>query len=107
MVTDLRGVPGTHIRPGGKHRPLTDVDWACDGCYRRVITEDTNPWSDSQLARALGAPHETVARKRARELLREKMRDGETVRPKAFLASRVEEFRPRETVPGTDPPDVS
>lgn len=107
MVTDLRDIPGTVIRPGGQGPP-EDVEWACDGCYRRLTRESTNGWTESSLARALGAPQKTVARKRAREVLRETLRtNGGPMKARDFLHGRVEEFVQLDQVPGTGPPDVS
>lgn len=103
MVVDLRGVPGTTIRPGGGGAE-EDVPFACDACYRRVSRSGRNPWTESQLVRALGAPSEVVAEKRARELLLNERRKGGPVKPREFLAEKKAELRGRAEVPGTAAP---
>lgn len=110
MVVDLRGVPGTVIRPGGRSAPPRDTDWACDGCRGRVVSSDRNPWKKSQLVRALGAPREVVVAKRARERLHDYMASlpaGKGVKPREYLEGEKRAMADRDTVPGTDPPVTS
>lgn len=107
MVVDLRDVPGTVCCPGGNHRPSQDVEWACDACRGRIVRSGRNPWTDSQLARALGATPKVQRAKRAREMLTEYRRQlpaGEGVNPREYREGVLRQMEGQDSVPGTDPP---
>lgn len=89
-VRDLRGVPDTKVRPGGRGGER-DIAFACDACYRRTIATDRNPWSESQLVRALGAPRTVQLEKRAREELQRVRRESGVESP----------YKPREVLERT------
>lgn len=104
MVTDLRGLTGTTVRPGGK-RPPEDIQWACDACYRRVSASRRNGWKRSSLARALGAPDAELRQIRAQEMVREKRAVGDSVNPAGFMQRKIADWEVQPSpIPGTDPP---
>jgi len=76
VIVDMRGVPGTTLRPrgrGARSAEPVDIEWACDAC-RDALVVDAG-WRHSDLIRALGAPPGIVrqhqVRERAEELRRQ------------------------------------
>jgi hypothetical protein len=108
QVADLRAVPGTLVRAGGR-RPMADVEWACDGCRTRMIRSPDNDWTHSRIARATGAPAEDIRTLRAIEMVEEESRrtpehfDASAAMERALAALPVG----ARDLPGTEPPGRS
>lgn len=65
-VADVRGVQGTVVSGGGVRSPV-DHGWLCDGCRHRLFINADNPWTESSLLEARGAPIQMVHWHRAEE----------------------------------------
>lgn len=77
-ILDLRRIPGTRFRPAG-HGRERDHDWGCDGCVDRMIRDESNPWTRSDLLERCGASEAVVLHHRTREHARKLERDDHAV----------------------------
>lgn len=104
-VRDLRGVPGAVCCPGGGGSEPEDLDFACDGCYWRIIASSGNPWTESQMVRALGGPREVQVEKRAEEEMRRVRRESAgPYRPREIREQAKRDLDTPGPIEGTDPP---